>query len=117
MPEGLIDISWYLSMLARNSARAVLLAAAAAFVVVASPSQAADPAAAPTAIGSREEPKTGAWSLEHVKMADGHEFHGLVADDRGRELEFVEVIQPPGRPMYLVVRPLDAAKVSERRRL
>ncbi len=63
--------------------------------------QAEDPAAKPVA----------AWKLERVVLSDGKTFEGLVAAESPAEIEFVEVHRPTGKPMYLVVRPIDRKNI------
>jgi hypothetical protein len=58
-----------------------------------------------------------AWQLEEVTVEGGRVYLGLVLSEGRDELEFVEVVRPPGQPMYLVVRPIRRAAVVSTRRL
>lgn len=57
------------------------------------------------------------WPLEEVRTRDGHVYRGLIRSQTDAELEFVEVVQPRGKPMYLVVRPIDPQAVVEKQSL
>lgn len=56
--------------------------------------------------------EAGAWALETVTLRDGTIYRGYVQSQNEYEWELVEVVQPPGRPMYLVVRPVDPLRVA-----
>lgn len=48
------------------------------------------------------EPLGGAaWPLETLVLVDGRTLHGLVVDGE-HGIDFVQVVRPPGRPMYLI---------------
>lgn len=56
---------------------------------------------------AQEPPKAealGAWKLEVLRLKDGRVFHGVVQDEREFDLDFAEIMQPAGRPMYAVLR-------------
>ena len=57
------------------------------------------------------------WPLDAVTVSGGKRYEGLIQFERPGEMEFVEVVRPPGRPMYLVVRPIDPRQVVDRRRI
>jgi len=69
------------------------------------------------ASGYAQAPEVGTWELEEVLTADGKTYRGLIHTVQGGEMEFVEVVQPRGKPMYLVVRPLDVDKIVSQKRL
>src|SRR5690606_17690920 len=46
----------------------------------------------------------GAWKLEELNTKDGKTYKGLVQDDREYDLDFAEIIQPQGKPMFAVLR-------------
>lgn len=56
------------------------------------------------------------WPLETLTRNDGKVFRGLLADATKEPWQFVEVVRPPGEPMYLVVHyyPASAVKSIER---
>lgn len=46
----------------------------------------------------------GAWNLEELRTKEGKLFKGLVQDEREHDLDFAEIVQPVGKPMYAVLR-------------
>lgn len=58
----------------------------------------------------------GRWNLEEVVLENGDTWQGLIrSSEEGQE--FVHVVQPLGKPMYLVIRPLPVRRVAAMRRL
>ncbi|MEI6037058.1 MAG: DUF1570 domain-containing protein [Planctomycetota bacterium] len=56
-----------------------------------------------------EQPRslaTAAWKLESIHLTDGRHLVGLVIDpdppDTSSDVGFVQVVRPPGKPMYLI---------------
>ncbi len=47
------------------------------------------------------------WPLERVTLKDKKQYEGLVKSESPTGIEFVEVHRPRGKPMFLVVRPID----------
>jgi len=47
---------------------------------------------------------TASWKLETVLLTDGRRLEGLVVDtvDDAHDIGFVQVVRPPGKPMYLI---------------
>ena len=47
---------------------------------------------------------TASWKLETVLLTDGRRLEGLVVDavSDAQEIGFVQVVRPPGKPMYLI---------------
>jgi hypothetical protein len=86
---------------------AAVLCAACCALPPSARAQADDPAAKPVAT----------WKLEKVVLSDGKMFEGLVAAESPAEIEFVEVHRPAGKPMYLVVRPIDRKNIETWTRL
>ncbi len=68
-----------------------------------SSSHAADPPASPA----------GRWKLETVVLKSGKEHHGLVQARREPEIDFAEIVQRPGKPMFAIIRGIDAAQVAK----
>lgn len=70
---------------------------------------------------------TPAWPLEVITLNDGRRLEGLVVDGPGQPVQsgmpaepvgFVQVIRPPGRPMYLIAwSPISPARISMVQRL
>jgi len=56
---------------------------------------------------------TGRWKLETVVLKSGKEHHGLVQARREKEIDFAEIVQRPGKPMFALVRGIDAAQVAK----
>ncbi|WP_254507417.1 DUF1570 domain-containing protein [Anatilimnocola floriformis] len=46
----------------------------------------------------------GTWKLEELRTKEGKFFKGLVQDEREHDLDFAEIVQPMGKPMYAVLR-------------
>jgi hypothetical protein len=65
-----------------------------------------EPAASQPARGTAD------WALERVVLDDGREYHGLVESETASSIEFVEVHRPRGKPMYLVVRPINRKSIA-----
>ncbi|MBW3597357.1 MAG: DUF1570 domain-containing protein [Planctomycetes bacterium] len=59
----------------------------------------------------------GEWPMETLRTQDGRTYRGLLQAENQREVEFVEVVRPPGKDMYLVVRPIPAGAVADVQRL
>ena len=59
----------------------------------------------------------GRWKLESVRLKSGMHYRGLVQTQRETELDFAEIVQPPGRPMYAVVRGIAMKDVDNVERL
>ena len=57
------------------------------------------------------------WHLEQIACRDGRIFSGLIRHENDRQIELVEVGRPPGRPMYLLVRPIKVAEIVKIDRL
>jgi hypothetical protein len=66
---------------------------------------------------------TAPWKLEAIEMRDGRRLEGLIAAPAAgaapdEDVFFVQVVRPPGRPMYLITwGPLAADRVFHFRRL
>ena len=70
---------------------------------------------------------TAAWPLEVITLHDGRRLEGLVVDGSGppatsgipaEPVGFVQVIRPPGRPMYLIAwSPISPARIAQVERL
>lgn len=62
-------------------------------------------------------PDAGDWPLEEVHTTDDRVYRGLIRGEHDGELEFVEVVRPRGRAMYLVVRPIAVKSIASMKRL
>jgi hypothetical protein len=79
------------------------------------------PASARAADGRAAAPPVaraaGEWPLERVTLADGKSYQGLVQAENESSIAFMEVRRPPGKPMSLVVRPIDRNTIARLERL
>ncbi len=57
------------------------------------------------------------WPLERVTLKDQKQYEGLVRTESPSTIEFVEVHRPRGKPMFLVVRPIDRKSIDKLERL
>jgi len=57
------------------------------------------------------------WQFESLKLKDGTVYTGLIQAERETEIEFAEIIRPPGKAMFAVVRPVAPASIEETIRL
>ncbi len=69
-----------------------------------------------------EKPESAAlapseWKLERITLTDGKAYQGLVESENPGSIEFVEVRRPRGKPMFLVVRPIDRKLIADWQRL
>ena len=62
-------------------------------------------------------PLPGDWRLERITLTDGKTYQGLIESEGGASVEFVEVRRPRGKPMFLVVRPVDRKSIAKWDRL
>lgn len=53
-----------------------------------------------------------AWPMESVKLKDGRTLQGLIQSQREGEIEFIEIVRPPGKPMFGVLHPLARQEVE-----
>ncbi len=60
---------------------------------------------------------TGDWPAERVTLRDGTSYYGLIESEDEHWLHLIQVARPRGRPMYLVIRPLERSKVLHIERL
>jgi len=58
------------------------------------------------------------WQLESVTTSNGKVYRGLILDSSEPDsLEFVEIRRPPGKPMYLVVLPIERSTITNIERI
>jgi hypothetical protein len=75
-----------------------------------------DPTTA-TPSGNATNARPGQWALERLELKDGTVYSGLIQARRETEYDFAEIVQPPGRPMYAVVRGVPVELVARVERL
>ena len=54
----------------------------------------------------------GRWRLETLALKSGAKYHGLIQSQSEAEYDFAEILQPPGKPMYAVVRGIPRETVA-----
>ena len=59
----------------------------------------------------------GRWKLETLTLKDESQLRGLILSRSPVEIDFAQVIQPPGKPMYAVIRGIPRQKVAKIERL
>jgi hypothetical protein len=57
------------------------------------------------------------WKMEQIDRKDKKPLRGLVLRERKDEIEFIEIVRPKGKPMYLVVHHFDPSDVEQIARL
>ena len=72
---------------------------------------------AQAALAQSPDDPPGRWPLEVVLLADGSSLRGLVQGESDAEVDFAQIIQPPGKPMYAVIRGIPRAQVEQIERL
>ncbi len=55
----------------------------------------------------------GRWKLETLTLKDQSQLRGLILSRSPVEIDFAQVIQPPGKPMYAVIRGISRLKVAK----
>jgi hypothetical protein len=55
----------------------------------------------------------GRWKLETLVLKSGKEYRGLVQARREKEIDFAEIVQRPGKPMFAIVKGIEAAQVAK----
>lgn len=53
------------------------------------------------------------WQFESIKLKDGTVYRGLIQAERETEIEFAEIVRPPGKAMFAVVRPVAPESIEE----
>ena len=59
----------------------------------------------------------GRWRLETLVLKSGAKYHGLIQSQSETEYDFAEIVQPPGKAMYAVVRGIPSEAVTRVERL
>ena len=63
-------------------------------------------------LGQQPLPKTDEWPLEKIRLKDGRDLQGLVQSKREGEIEFIEIVRPPGKPMFGILHPFQTGEVE-----
>lgn len=53
------------------------------------------------------------WQFESLELDDGTVYSGLIQAERETEIEFAEILRPPGKAMFAVVRPVAPESIKE----
>lgn len=64
-----------------------------------------------------DDQATGDWQLETVQRDDGTVHQGLILAEREEEIELFEILRPPGKPMFAVIRPVRNDQIAKIQRL
>lgn len=97
-----------------NSAACIAHGRRCRLAILAGPVLAAALAAAP---GQEVEHPLGRWKLETVVLRDDSQVLGLIQGESAREIDFAQIMQPAGKPMYAVVRGIPRDRVKSFQRL
>ncbi len=57
------------------------------------------------------------WPLESLALLSGPHYEGLVLAESKSQLEFAEIVRPPGKAMYAVVRAIPHSDIAELKQL
>lgn len=58
------------------------------------------------------QPASDEWPLETIRLKDNRSLRGLVQSQRDGEIEFIEIVRPPGKPMFGILHPFQADEVE-----
>ncbi len=61
--------------------------------------------------------ESAGWKLDRVELKNGRVFEGVIETESEEFLELLEVRRPTGKPMYLLVRPVERKLIKDVRRL
>jgi hypothetical protein len=54
------------------------------------------------------------WIFDELQLIDGSVHRGIILSDRDTEIEFAEILRPPGKPMFAVIRPVLPDQVAKK---
>lgn len=66
----------------------------------------------PIAAPAQSPDAPGRWKLETLTLVDGTQYRGVVQSQHTEEIDFAEIVQPPGRPMYAVIRGIPRSQAA-----
>jgi hypothetical protein len=69
------------------------------------------------ALAQQVDNPLGRWKLETVSLDDDSQVLGLIQGGTDREIDFAQILQPAGKPMYAVVRGIPRNRVRSLDRL
>jgi hypothetical protein len=74
-----------------------------------------------TALSQEKLDLGGRWEMEQVELLrEGQPnqlLRGLIVEESDSQLEFAEVVRPAGKPMYVVIRPVEREQIVSLKRL
>lgn len=70
-----------------------------------------NPAQTPAPLGNAQ------WPMEQVETHDGRRFQGLIESQDDYWLRMIRIFRPAGRPMYLVIQPVETSHIARVERL
>lgn len=53
------------------------------------------------------------FGMESVKLNDGKVYYGLIQRETNSEVEFLEIVRSPGKPMFALLRPLQRDEIGQ----
>jgi hypothetical protein len=62
-------------------------------------------------LAAQPDDPLGRWQLETVTLRDESKLEGLVQGESKTEIDFAQIVQPPGKPMYAVIRGIPRSDV------
>jgi len=80
-------------------------------------SAAAAPLPLPAADTLGQDASSDEWKFDELELRDGSLRRGMLLAENATELEFAEIVRPPGKPMFAVVRPVMRDQVVTKRLL
>lgn len=88
--------------------RSFLVAAAVSILLVAVPGEVAY---------AQPKPRVPDWPTERVILHDGPTYYGYIESEGDAWVNLIQVQLLPGRPMFLVIRPIERVKIAKIERL
>jgi hypothetical protein len=64
-----------------------------------------------------DDPPLDEWQFETVEHVDGTVRQGLILAEGETEIELFEILRPPGKPMFAVIRPIQKEEITAIQRL
>jgi hypothetical protein len=71
----------------------------------------------PEAAGQVPDDPPGRWVFESLTLKEGSKVSGLIQGETDAEIDFAQIVQPAGKPMYAVIRGIPRDQVEQMHRL
>ncbi len=68
----------------------------------------------PAADTSGQDAPGDEWKFDELELRDGSTRRGMVISESTLEIEFAEIVRPPGKPMFAVIRPVALEQVARK---